>query len=160
MAFPTNPTNGQTASVNGIVYVFDSSLNAWTVSSMFNQGITANVVVANTLTTIGNASVGGTLTADTIIETSSLILKENIRPIEQSLDSLLELSGVIYDRRDGSSTNEPGLIAEHVAEVLPEIVSFDDSGNAVGVKYSKITVYLIESIKELRKEIEQLKKGS
>ena len=30
MSFPSNPTNGQTANVNGITYEYTSSNNTWT----------------------------------------------------------------------------------------------------------------------------------
>ena len=34
MSFPTNPTNGQQATVNGIKYVYSTSNNAWTRSQL------------------------------------------------------------------------------------------------------------------------------
>jgi hypothetical protein len=99
----------------------------------------------------------GTLTVTNFVESSSITLKENVHPIKNALDLILQLDGVIYDRKDGSSQNEPGLIAERVERVLPELVTKDTNGNAIGVKYTKLTAYLIESIKSLKAEIEQLK---
>ena len=40
---------------------------------------------------------------------------------------------------------------------IPELVKLDENGNPVGVYYTKFTAYLIESIKALKKEIDQLK---
>lgn len=54
--------------------------------------------------------------------------------------------------------NEPGLIAEEVFEVLPELVTVDEEGNPSGVKYSKLSIYLLEGFKYLFEEIEKLKK--
>jgi hypothetical protein len=98
----------------------------------------------------------GTFTATAIVESSSITLKENIEPIENALDSILKLSGVTYDRRD-TQVHEAGLIAEWVDEVLPDLVTKDANGNAVGIKYSKLSAYLIECVKSLKQEIDLLK---
>jgi hypothetical protein len=97
------------------------------------------------------------LTAANIVETSSVTLKENINFIDNGLNSILSLNGVTYDRKDGSSKNEAGLIAEDVYKILPNLVSLDKQGNPNGINYSKLSAYLIEAVKELKKEIETLK---
>jgi len=104
----------------------------------------------------GGVGVAGQITAVTIVETSSIAYKENISPITNALDSILNLNGVTYDRKDGSTINEAGLIAESVAEVLPNIVSFKDD-KPEGISYTKLTAYLIEAIKDLKQEINDLK---
>jgi hypothetical protein len=103
-----------------------------------------------------NASTG-TLTVVGITESSSITLKENVNPINNALDAVLQLVGVTYDRRDGSTKGEAGLIAEEVNKVIPNIVSKDKDGNPEGIHYTKLTAYLIESIKSLKEEINQLK---
>jgi len=108
------------------------------------------------LVVTGGVGIGGQMTAASIVETSSITLKENILPIENALESILKLSGVTYDRIDNNE-HEAGLIAEWTAKVLPDLVTSDADGNAVGIKYTKLTAYLIESIKTLKQEIEQLK---
>jgi hypothetical protein len=97
------------------------------------------------------------LTAGNITETSSIALKENINFIDNGLNSILSLNGVTYDRKDGSSKNEAGLIAEDVYKILPNLVSLDKEGNPNGINYSKLSAYLIEAVKELKQEIETLK---
>ena len=104
----------------------------------------------------GGVGVGGQLTAVTIVETSSIALKENINPIQNGLDSILKLKGVTYDRLDNNE-HESGLIAEWTEEVLPELVTRDSENNVVGIKYTKLTSYLIEAIKTLKAEIDELK---
>jgi len=94
----------------------------------------------------GNLLLSGTLT-----ESSSIELKENIDPITNALDSITKLVGVTYDRRDGSAQNRAGLIAESVAKVLPNVVNGD------GIQYTNLIAYLVESIKELKAEIDVLK---
>jgi hypothetical protein len=105
-------------------------------------------VKKSTLDTSGNLSVTGTIT-----ESSSIRLKENVRQLDSSLEKVLKLTGVIYDRKDNGNKNEPGLIAEDVYDVIPELVSKDDSGKIVGIKYTKIIAYLVEAIKELSEEV-------
>ena len=99
----------------------------------------------------------GTLTVTGLTESSSITLKENVMPIDNALDAILKLVGVTYDRRDGSTKGEAGLIAEEVNKVIPNIVSKDISGNPEGIHYTKLTAYLVESIKTLKAEIDQLK---
>lgn len=108
------------------------------------------------LVVTGGVGVGGQVTAATIVETSSIAFKDNVTPIENALESILKLDGVTYDRID-TNEHEAGLIAEWVEKVLLDLVSKDKNGNPVGIKYTKLTAYLIESIKTLKQEIDVLK---
>lgn len=99
----------------------------------------------------GDAYVSGTIT-----EASSITLKENVAPITNALDIVSQLQGCVYDRKDGTSFNEPGLIAEDVDPVLSNIIMYDDEGKPMGVKYTKLIPYLIESIKQLNQQIKDL----
>ncbi|WJZ47901.1 tail fiber protein [Synechococcus phage DSL-LC03] len=98
-----------------------------------------------------NMTVGSTLTIN-----SDISLKTNIEPLEGSLAKILSLRGVEYDRVDREK-HQIGLIAQEVEEVLPEIVSETDKGLKT-VEYTSIIPILIEAIKELKAEIDELKK--
>jgi hypothetical protein len=100
----------------------------------------------------GNVTVAGTIT-----ESSSITIKENINPITNALDIISQLSGVTYDRIDGSAKKRAGLIAEEVDQVLPNVVQKDEHGNPSGIQYTNLIAYLVESIKELKAEIDTLK---
>jgi len=95
--------------------------------------------------------------AGTLTEQSSIRYKENVNPLTGSLEKVLQLSGVSYDKKDGSAKNEPGLIAEDVLDIIPEVVMLNQEGTAEGINYTKLTAYLIESIKALKAEIDELK---
>jgi hypothetical protein len=82
----------------------------------------------------------------------------NINPIDNALETVLKLKGVTYDRKDGSSQNEAGLIAEQVNKILPNLVSKDEKGKPTGIHYTKLTAYLIEAIKVMQSEINDLSK--
>jgi len=109
------------------------------------------------LVVAGGLGVAGQVTAATLVETSSIAFKQNVNPITDALDSVLQLVGVTYDRKDGSRTNEAGLIAEEVNKILPDLVSKDKDGNAYGIQYTKLTAYLIEAVKTLKQEVDFLK---
>ena len=146
------------ANVSGTV---SSATTAGTVTTAAQGNITS-VGTLSSLTVSGNITGGnlttaGTLTAGTVTETSGLALKENFRPIENPLEKVLQLLGQIYDRKDGSSKDEAGLVAEDVYKIIPNLVKTDGNGNPESVFYSRLSVYLLESIKVLNDEIAILK---
>jgi hypothetical protein len=93
------------------------------------------------------------LTATTITETSSVTLKENIVPISNTLNIIEKLQGYTYNRI-GSTNIEPGLLAEEVYAVIPEIVVLEN-GKPVGINYTKLSIYLLEGIKEILKLVKK-----
>ena len=76
-------------------------------------------------------------------------IKENINMIENALDKIDKLNGVSYFNKL-SKSNEIGLIAQDVKEIIPEVVTED---GLLGIQYGNMIGLLIEGIKELRKEI-------
>lgn len=89
----------------------------------------------------------------------SIRYKKNVKTIENASKSIKNLRGVKYDLVDNTKKNELGLISEEVAKILPEIVSLDASGRPNEIDYKRITVVLIESIKDILIRIERLEKG-
>jgi hypothetical protein len=87
--------------------------------------------------------------------------KENIKPIESALDKAMQLQGVTFDWKETDSIldikEDIGFIAQDVEKVLPELVRDSGKGN-LSLRYQGITPILLESIKELKAEIEELKK--
>lgn len=57
MAFPTTPTNGQTANVNGVLYTYSSALTAWAVTSGGGAlTVATSVSATGDITSSGNIS--------------------------------------------------------------------------------------------------------
>jgi hypothetical protein len=127
------------------------------------QVISSNTTASSSTTTgaivvAGGIGVTGRVTTTQLVETSTIALKENVNPILNALNSIMQLTGVIYDRKDKTSINEPGLIAEEVDKILPNLVTKDDNGNPYGIQYTKLVAYLIEAVKDQQHQIEELKK--
>jgi len=155
----TSGTENEISVANGTRLEFVPNPGLLKVNSVAVQSSTASSsTTTGALTIAGGVGIGGTMTAVSIVETSSIALKENIEPITNGLDSILRLKGVTYDRLDNNE-HESGLIAEWTEEVLPELVTHDTNGDVVGIKYTKLTAYLIEAIKSLKEEIDRLKNG-
>jgi len=86
-------------------------------------------------------------------------LKDNIEPIEDPLEKMDKIGGYTFIWNDKQSTYEGkdvGVIAQEIEEVLPEVVTTRGSGYKA-VKYEKIVPLLIESIKELKQEVDEIK---
>jgi len=86
-------------------------------------------------------------------------LKSDIKTIEGGLEKVLQLRGVTYIRDDNKDGGQQiGVIAQEVEEIIPQVVkTADDEMGTKSVDYGRITAVLIESIKELKAEIDELK---
>ena len=104
---------------------------------------------ANTL----EIKVGGTTLADEWITRSSRRFKTNIEPLQGSLEKIEQLQGVSYQRKtDGKQ--EVGVVAEDVAQIVPEVVSRDpNTYEAEGVDYSRLAALLIEAVKSQQAQL-------
>ena len=131
-----------------------------------HSGSTASISINNT----GNGYVGigvnsasypldvnGTIRATgDVIAYSDERVKENIKTIDNSLEKVSKLRGVEFNKI-GDDVKSIGVIAQEIEKILPEVVKEDDKGMK-SVAYGNISGLLIEAIKELKNEIEQLKK--
>ena len=89
-------------------------------------------------------------------------LKENIKPVTNALDKVSKLQGVTFDWKESESIldikEDIGFIAQDVQEVLPELVRENEDGK-LSLRDKGIVPILVEAIKELKAEIEELKKS-
>lgn len=88
---------------------------------------------------------------------SSKRYKENIRNIDIDPEKILELQTVRFKWKE-SGKEDVGLIAEDVEKAVPDLVIYDDQGRPNGVRYDKLALYLLVTVKELKAENVELKK--
>ena len=72
------------------------------------------------------------------------------------LNKLCSLSGVTYLNNNGIAKRQTGVLAHQVNEILPEAVTINNAGYS-NVAYGNLAGLIIESIKELKTEINSLK---
>jgi hypothetical protein len=102
----------------------------------------------------------GSLTASANVTAySDIRVKDNVKQIEGALDKVQAIRGVTYNRTDLEDTERRygGVIAQEIEKVLPEAIFESDDRKAVD--YNATIGLLIEAIKELKAEVETLKKG-
>ena len=83
--------------------------------------------------------------------------KENITPVSNALDMVDNMNGVFYNLKSSPEKRSVGVIAQEMEKVLPEVVY--EAEDFKSVAYGNIVGVLIEAIKEMRKEIKDLKDG-
>ena len=125
-----------------------------------NQQISMSCIggwVISTLSTGGAIDVGADAIGKLQNAASDFRLKENIKPIENPLDKVLNLNGVNYQwkYKENDRKKYIGLIAQEVEKVLPEVV-FQHDGN-YGLNYKFLVPLLVEAVKERQNQIENLK---
>ena len=129
--------NTTTNTSNSVLYVNGVGL--------FNS----NLTVQGRLITYGNF---GSISDKTI--------KTDLIQIDSPLDKIEKLTGYTYTRTDTKDpTRETGLIAQDVNEVLPEVVYKNtDLDNLLTISYGNMAGLWVEAFKEMRAEINTLKK--
>lgn len=124
---------------------------------------TSNVTFAS-VTTSGTISANGAITSNADItafaSSSDIRKKENIARIESALDKVMAIGGYTYNFK-GDDRRIAGVIAQEIETVLPEVVyEIDDEdfgGKSKAVRYGNIVGLLIEAIKELKAELDEIK---
>jgi hypothetical protein len=108
----------------------------------------------------GNVVAGGNITA--YGTPSDERYKYNIKPIQNALNTVLQLEGVTFNWKHDTPSYEVtkldsdvGFIAQQVKTVLPDIVREGEDGY-LGLRERAIIPLLVEAIKELNKKIESL----
>ena len=149
-----NPVGGAQAHIR---FAADSQLR-WQIRAPFQNGVDADLEIYSWSSNNSDFKFthGGTLTiADRLVELSSIRYKESIEPIQSSLDNVLRLRPVTYNKI-GKTETELGLIAEEVAEIYPEVVKYDQDGRPDGINYSRLSVVLLKAVQELTEKIKKL----
>ena len=108
-----------------------------------------------------NTTTGNLATSTTQCGGSSLRFKKNVNPLNYGLVEIAQLQPVSYNWQESfmpnNQTSQVGFIAEDVAKIIPEIVSFDAQGRPSNVDYGKLTPILVNAIQEQQKQIAEVK---
>jgi hypothetical protein len=129
---------------------------------------TASSTTTGTLVVTGGVGISGALYVGADIysyASSDIRLKENLSKIDNSLEKLLKISGYEYHWNKIAQEMYPerimkdvGVIAQEVKEIVPSAVVEREDGY-LAVRYDKLIPLLIEAVKALKAEIEDMKRG-
>jgi hypothetical protein len=135
LTFLTNSTNALTIASNG----------AATFSSLAGTG--SRAVLADS---------SGTLSAPV----SDISVKQNITSIGYGLSEILKMNPVWFDFIDDYKNygegRQNGMIAQEVADVIPEAVFVTPSTGKMGINYDQMHAVYIKAIQQLEERIKQL----
>ena len=111
-----------------------------------------------TINSSGDLTASGNVTAY-----SDLRLKTDLKKIASALDKVLSVTGYTYRRTDSPEGMEgelhAGVVAQEVQLVAPELVKpVGDGKDLLAVNYNGLVAYLIESVKELSRDVDSLSK--
>jgi hypothetical protein len=104
MAFPTNPTNGQQTTQNGILYTYNATLGVWSVLTNNTGGdfgannITATNSITGTTLTVSSATVG-------TLQNTGNILTDNLVANLSMVTSSLNTSNIVVSNNTSVSGN-------------------------------------------------------
>jgi hypothetical protein len=151
-------------------------LSFGTSTTSYATGATPVLTPRLFITSQGNVGVGtatpsvhlqvaGDIIANSIAGSSDVRFKQNIFPIQNALQKVMQLQGVTFDWKKSEFPNRTfsdqktiGFIAQDVEKVLPEVVQTEKTTEGYkAVQYDKVVALLVEAIKEQQKEIDVLK---
>ena len=151
--YSTVAGNTHTFPADGDYYTFSPANDGWLrlYGGASGQGnMTGNYAGLQ----VGNLYINGTATATTdVVVTSDRRLKTDIKRIEGALDKLTKINGYTYTHNEQASS---GCMAQEVKEVLPEVVRGSED-TVYALAYGNMAGLIIEAIKELKGEIDELK---
>jgi len=152
----TNATGTASSLTVGKITITDETTANVTYYPVLSVGTSSgnSANVSSTKLTFNPSS--GLLTSTDYNSSSDMTLKQDITLINNPLDIISQLTGFGFTWKD-SKQKSYGLSAQEVEKVIPEIVR-DRPDGTKGINYLNLTAFLIEAIKDLKQEIEELKK--
>ena len=110
---------------------------------------------ASAFAQLAGATFTGVVTAPNFVSSSDARLKSDIAPISDALAKVQALTGVTFTMT-GSDVRQMGLIAQDVQAVAPEAVV--EAEGILRLAYGNLVGLLVEAIKDLAQEVDQLKR--
>jgi hypothetical protein len=161
-----NLARDDTADAKQILFGKNGAVHSYIKTTLTNNGLvigcsTSDVLNVNSVGIIVTGSI--TATGDvTAFQSSDERLKTNLVKIDSALNKVSQISGYHFEWKDIKDAphqgKDVGVIAQEIEKVLPEVVHERDTGYKA-VNYQKLTALLIEAVKELKEEIDELKRN-
>jgi len=161
-----NAAGSKTMMVLNAANSVDLSFNDNTKFQTTNTGVsvTGNVAASGNLSGSSVSSSGDILADGDVVafNSSDMRLKNNLQVIEGALDKIDGINGYEFDWNDKSPSwarergHDVGVVAQEVQKIHPEIVEERKNGY-LGVDYKRLVPLLIQSIKELKDEVDEIK---
>jgi hypothetical protein len=152
----TGTASNLTANIANFINVTDDTTSNVTVYPIFANATSGAITeqVSSTKLTFNPST--GLLTSTDYNSSSDMTLKQDFIPIQNPLDIISQLTGFGFTWKE-SKQKAYGLSAQEVEKVIPDIVK-DRPDGTKGINYMNLTAFLVEAIKELKQEIQELKK--
>jgi hypothetical protein len=157
---------------NGTAIVATGNVYGTRVFSMGSNVLIPSSNVATQVSSLGVGTAPGSqvgeirATNDIIAYYSDDRLKTRLGNIDDALDKIKSLTGFYYQANELAQSlgytvkREVGISAQDVQKVLPEIIAEAPiDSNYMTLKYEKLIPVLIEAIKELSKELDDVKRN-
>ena len=139
-----------------MVFILRYATNVMKASGNVGLGVLSPAYRLELPNTVGAAGQGR---ANAWVIYSSKKWKMNVEPIGQALEKVKRLQGVYFDWKE-SGKHDIGLIAEEVADVIPEVVGCGEDGQTPeSLDYGRLVSLLIEAVKEQQVKINALEKA-
>ena len=128
--------------------------------SVTGEGVFTGNISGSSVSSSGDILADGDVVA---YNSSDMRLKNNLQVIEGALDKIDGINGYEFDWNDKSPGwaqkrgHDVGVVAQEIEKIHPEIVEERKNGY-LGVDYKRLVPLLIQSVKELKQEVEELKK--
>ena len=173
-----NALTGNSNNITGATNVNGNVVVTGGMSCTLNSSVQGSCSIGGNLT-VGNAAPGAPLITALIYGTvqakgdiiayynpSDSRLKTNLVQLNNSLEKISSLKGYEFEFNNKASEvyrgrTSYGLLAEDVVKVYPHVVQTreeaEDGSFYLGVDYAKLVPILIEAIKELKQEVDNLK---
>jgi hypothetical protein len=153
----------------GLYFSVDGNTKSWRIDTdgdlvgSGSQDIYTNDLIASGIVSGSNIHSEGTVTAEGDIvayASSDERLKDEIIPISNPIEKINSIGGYSFvwnnEKQDIYKGKDYGVIAQEIEKILPELVDNRKDGYKA-VKYDRLVSLLIEGIKELSKEVNELK---
>jgi len=139
---------------NGASFLGSSFTTTLQIDAANNRVGIGTAFPGTALDVCGTISATSTTVANSTTCLSDIRFKENIQPLENSLDKISQMRGVHYDwkikefpKKGFSEDKQIGFIAQEIEKLFPELVQTNEDGYK-SVSYDKMTPILVEAVKE------------